>query len=362
MKRFNLLYLVAIVAAIGVWRISSQYQKQTVLFYGFAENKETEINLEHAVLVNQIFVTTGQQVTKGTPLLEASHNKLPLKLNEIVYEKEETQVERLMWETEIAASIDKLKTKKAVKESEINSEIAQIEARLAQNKALVKDLKTVEKGDNTFSNATQAKIDALKKELEMAVKPLDLEIERLQNKLNSKTNPYYVKLRKLQSEQSFYEDKGRKLDIIAPSDGLIGNIHSKEAENISAFKTLITFYEENPTLVKGYVHEKLVIHVNIGDTITVSSSLHSKFECKGVVTGLGSRIVDIPERLRKHKEIVDYGREVLIKIPAENKFLQKEKVMLKIDKQVKLTNNFFDFVRQKDKKGNSNISKQFLQE
>jgi len=361
MKKFNILYLIVIVAAFSIWRLANQYQNQAVIFYGFAENKETEINLEHAIQVNQIFVTTGQRVKKGTPLLEASHNKLPLKLNEIVYETEETKVERSLWEADIEASIDKLKARKAVKVSEINGQIVQIEAKLAQNQALLNGLKSVDK-DKSTSKATQAKLDALNKELKMAVLPLDVEIQRLQNKLNSQKNPYFVKLKKLASEQSFYEDKGRKLDIIAPSDGLIGNIHCKEAENITSFKTLITFYEENPTLVSGFVHEKMVVHVEVGDTISVSSSLHDKFECKGVVTGLGSRIVEIPERLRKHKDIRQYGREVLIKIPAENEFLQKEKVLLKIDKTIKLSNSFFDFVKAKEAKSNSNISKQFTGE
>ena len=79
-------------------------------------------------------------------------------------------------------------------------------------------------------------------------------------------------------EKEFYKDKGRKLSIEAPSGGLIGNIHCKEAENIPAFKTLITFYEENPTLVKGYVHEEAVIRVNIGDTLMVVSSLQNNYK------------------------------------------------------------------------------------
>lgn len=360
MKKFNILYIIVPLAAIGIWQLSQQYQQQTVLFYGFAETKETEINLEHAVQVNQIFVTSGQRVKKGMPLLEAAHNKLPLKLNEIVHETEETKVERLLWKKDIEAAIDKLKTKKATTQSEINGKIAQIKAKIAQNQNLLSNLTTTENGTTT-SKTTQAKINALQQELAMALLPLDQEIERLNNRLRTPQDPYYVKLKKLQSEQSFYEDKGRKLDIFAPSDGLIGNIHCKEAENISSFKTLITFYEENPTLVKGYVHEKLIVHVQIGDTMTVASSLQDKFQCKGIVTGLGSRIVEIPERLRKHKALKDYGREVLIKIPADNQFLQKEKVILKIDKTITVSDSFFDLAKKNDAKGNANISSQLGQ-
>lgn len=345
LKRINILYIAAIVAIVVLWKINAQYSEEVLLFYGFAETKETEINLEHPVQVNNILVTTGQRVTKNTPLMEVSHNKIPLKLDEIVYEQEETELKQLTWKTDILASIDRLKAKKAIKKSEINAEIAQIEAKLAQNRALVKDLNSFEKKNNQQrTTVTEAKITALNTELRMALEPLDAEIKRLEKTLKSNSNPYNAKLKKLQTEQSFYEEKGRKLNIFAPSDGLIGNIHSKEAENISAFKTLITFYEENPTLVKGYVHENLVVHVNIGDTLTVSSSLITGYEIKGIVVGLGSRIIETPERLRKYQDIKTYGREISIKIPVENKFLQKEKVMLKLDKPIETNDSFLDLL------------------
>ena len=109
---------------------------------------------------------------------------------------------------------------------------------------------------------------------------------------------------------------------------MIGNVHCIDGENISSFKTLISFYERNPTLVKGFVHEKLILEVQLEDKLSVTSSQHPNHEVVGEVVGLGTRIVEIPERLRKIPEAKSYGREVLIKIPAENPFLQKEKVTL----------------------------------
>jgi multidrug resistance efflux pump len=344
MKRFNLLYIFVILIVVMLWNMNLQYQKQTVMFYGFAENKETEINLEHPIQVDQIFISTGQKVAKGEPLIEVSHNKLPQKLNGLVHEEEETKVKRMVWEDDIRGSIDKLISKKAIKESEINAEIEKIKAKVAHNRTLVKGLANVSESDGkTYSQQTIAKIAALEQELKTAIFPLDTEIGRLRQKLKG-NNPYNVELKKLRSEQEFYEDKGRKLSINAPSAGLIGNVHCKEAENIPAFRTLITFYEENPTLVKGYVHEKAVIHVNIGDTLMVGSSLQKSYKCQGVITGLGSRIIEIPDRLRKYPEIKNYGREVLIKISSNNKFLQKEKVILKLSSTVSNSNDFFDFI------------------
>ncbi len=344
LKHINILYVAAIIAIIALWNINGQYNEEVLLFYGFAETKETEINLEHPVQVNKILVTTGESVTKNTPLIEVAHNKIPLKLDEILYEQEETELKQLTWKTDILAAIDKLEAKKAIKKSEINAKVVQIDAKLEQNRTLIKDLNSINKSENqNISTVTQNKINALNEELKMALLPLNAEITRLKASLK-RNNPYNAKLKKLQTEQSFYEEKGRKLNIFAPSDGLIGNIHCKEAENISAFKTLVTFYEENPTLVKGYVHENLVIHVGVGDTITVSSSLIVDYNIKGKVVGLGSRIIEIPARLRKYQDIKTYGREILIQIPSNNKFLQKEKVLLKLDKPIETNNGFFDLL------------------
>ena len=135
-------------------------------------------------------------------------------------------------------------------------------------------------------------------------------------------------MEKLEQEKNYYKGEQEHLTIKAPKDGLIGNIHCLEGENKSSFSTLITFYERNPTLVKGYVHENLIVHVEVNDTLEVSSSLHPEHKRYGTVVGLGSRIVEIPERLRKIPDLKTYGREVLIQIPPDNPFLQKEKVVL----------------------------------
>ena len=91
---------------------------------------------------------------------------------------------------------------------------------------------------------------------------------------------------------------------------------------------MIDFYEQNPNVVVGFVHESLTPQIREGDSLLVISSLHPEHRLSGRITGLGHRIVEIPERLRKIPELKTYGREVMIEIPTENSFLQKEKVLL----------------------------------
>jgi hypothetical protein len=128
----------------------------------------------------------------------------------------------------------------------------------------------------------------------------------------------------------YYNKRKRDELIVAPSDGLIGNVHCKEGEKITSFGALISFYEESPNLVVGYIHEELILKINIDDSIAIYSSSRPDIQNKGVVKTLGSRIVEIPPRLRKIKELKTFGREIIIEIPPENPFLQKEKVILNL--------------------------------
>ena len=66
------------------------------------------------------------------------------------------------------------------------------------------------------------------------------------------------------------------------------------------------------------------LSVNIGDSVQVVSVMHPNHMAKGIITGLGHRIVEIPERLRKIPEYKTYGLEVYIGLDAKNIFLQKE--------------------------------------
>ncbi len=109
---------------------------------------------------------------------------------------------------------------------------------------------------------------------------------------------------------------------------MIGNVHVKAGEYLPSFKPLITLYEPNPSQVIAYVHESLLVKVNVGDKFIVQSMQDENNKFEGQVVGLGSRIVEIPERLRKMPDLKTYGREVVIKIPVDNSLLQKEKVKI----------------------------------
>ncbi len=333
MKRFNILYILVIGVVAGLYYLNENYVHNRTTFYGFAENKETEINLDEPVLINAIYVATGQSVSKGDLLMEVSQLDLEQKIDAVQFDiqtqKLGNQTRRLRIQSEIA----KLKAERNEKVGEIETEIETLKSEIKLNQSMLKDLKSISI-DTTLAHPNEISIAAKQQEIRLVVEPIDVQIQNLEKELLTINAPTEVAIQKLEQEQFYHKKEQERLMIYAPKDGLIGTIHCKEGENISSFMTLISFYERNPTLVKGYVHESLILHVNVEDSLDIASSLHPSQTSSGKVMGLGSRIVEVPERLRKIPEIKSYGREVMIQIPADNSFLQKEKVVLTLRNSV----------------------------
>ena len=333
MKKFNLIYLVAI--TICMILLFSLFFKadNSVTFYGFAENKETEISMEYAIEVSDIFITTGQKVKKGDVLLNVYSTTLPVKISDLNYQIEELQTKYYLWKTDLDWKISQYKIELNEKTSRIQSQIDHYYAQLEKNKKLSQNISSIQntKSDNNeIVNPVFVKINSLKKELIFTKDIINTQINNLKSERFANNNPLLSETEALKVQLAHLNERKLKQTIVAPSDGLIGNVHCKEGEKISSFGQLISFYEESPTLVIGYIHEDLILKINIDDNINVFSSSRPEIQNTGVVKTLGSRIVEIPPRLRKIKDFKTFGREIIIEIPSDNPFLQKEKVILNL--------------------------------
>ena len=329
MKKINFLYIILIPLICGWLYMYQRMGSTSPFFYGFAENKETELSHDKPVLVEKILVTPGQEVKKGQILLEVQQDIINFKIERVNYDIEQTEINDQRQRNNLLDQIARLEAKRSSKIAAIRAEIENVETAILFQKNLLIDLKSLDDNDVVITNTlNQKKLESLKEKLVYEIAPFDLEIKQLQNSLSVISNSAVSQKEALKNEKEFYQKEQKKLKILAPSNGIVGNILCKEGENFSAFSTLVNFYESSPTIVKGYVHESLILQVEHQDTLKVNSSLHPSHFIHGQVIGLGSRIVEIPERLRKSPDIKTYGREVLISIPSTNPFLQKEKVML----------------------------------
>ena len=331
MKKFSPIHIAALLAGILLIVSFSLRMNTSVTFYGFAENKETQINMENPIEVSRIHVTTGQKVKKGAILLDVFSSILPVKINNATYSIEELTTRYSIWKTDLDGRIAETTILLNEKRSKFKAQIAEYYAQLENNKKLANTLKSIDLSNTSQqanSNPILIRIIALKEELKFAVDILTTQINNLKTERFASNNPLLSRIKILEKELNYYQLKKEKETILAPSNGLIGTIHCKEDEKIASFTPLVTFYEESPTLVIGYIHEDLLLKVKLQDTITVFSTSRPDIQNTGIIKTLGSRIVEIPPRIRKIKELKTFGREVIIEIPPDNPFLQKEKVTL----------------------------------
>lgn len=316
------------------------------MFYGFAENKETEINQDKNVLIKNIYTTPGAAVNKGDLLIDVSHSNIEEKDSRIGFDVQKSNILLENQLAELEIELHNLKEKHQTQIQNIDFQIQDLRQKMSNQNQLLEAIESIKIPKTVGENPAYAKIAQLEKQKVNLATLFELEKKKKEASMASNRRLLSNQVQQLDAEKAFLDTLKSSLSIFAPSDGLIGNIHCKEGEHISSFRTLISFYERNPTLVKGYVHENLLLEVAVGDSLDVKSTLHAERNSKGLVVGLGTRIVEIPERLRKIPEIKTYGREVLIQIPANNSFLQKEKVMLNFQGKDDLTDQgFFTFLK-----------------
>lgn len=326
MRYFNPFYLLLILLSVGFYYVFAQEQQETLSFYGFAESNETEINYNYPTVVDHIPVTPGQEVEEGDVLLRLSRVKAKETLADEEFKIKKLDTEAEIWKQKKQREVARIQLAKEAAEEEIQDEMTVLQKELDFKKSLVSGLKTIEARDVDFS-PIQEKINLLNTQLERVTNKYDATLYNLDQEIKQYVIPYRQEVARLKEEADFDTSQAKQEIIVtAPTRGLVGNIYCKEAEHIPSFKTLLSFYEPHSGTIKGYVHEDLILKVDLGALFTIASLKDDTIKYEGRVIGLGSRIVEIPLRLRKMPEIKTYGREVLIEITKDNSFLQKEKV------------------------------------
>ncbi len=337
MKRY---YVVCIAVGAVLAAITIFYQSEPTKFYGIADTKETIINAANGVEIKKLYVVQGQVVKEGDTLVILDQPELCIRINEIENALSEARAqvkyttsiqdgERERYIAEAKVKIDALKT-----------QIRELEARYATNIALVKELRSVKKDpklvDNIAdsSNALLATINGLKEQLAAAQNALKVNEERYR-RLERTEDPVQAQIRRYSRELELLYEQEKQLVKQAPIGGIIGMVKFKEGEKVSPFDTILTLHTPAPSYIKGYIHENVYSHVSVNDTVEVQSFADSKQKIYGVVVGVGSRIVEYPERLRKRQDIPVWGREVVIRIPEDNQFLLGEKVLISVDPKKK---------------------------
>lgn len=326
------LYTVWFIILTSTVVITIFYGAGSSSFYGIAETREIVVNVENAVEIRKINVTEGQSVEKGSLLVELNSPDLMLKINHISHQLDQLKARKGVNTSEILSRLRQLKAEKAARENEIENQIAQLENQYKINKSLLSDLKSIP-GRNASevygsNSPIELKIRSLKKELRLSVNPLEIQIELLQETLANSENPIKIQVQQLEKELKFLKEENSKLNIYSQISGIIGSVNFKPGENVSPFAPILTLHTKTPSYIKGYIYENAYSEIVMNECVNVASLATANNTITGCVVGIGGRIVEYPVRLRKHPDIQIWGREVVIRIPADNHFILGEKVLI----------------------------------
>lgn len=325
MKKLNIFYwFIWPILGYAAYLLVNELKLSHREYFGFAENKQSEINLDKDVTVAKLMVRTGDKVKKGQLLMVVKNTEISQQINQITTEENGLKIKNDLNQAELRAEILKLE-----KEREI--EIAGIQTKINHAK----------EEDEFFKKISINGHDNIQRESTLSNNPntilisnLEKEIDAIRLHYNNQISQYkrmILQPQQTKTEKAIFngakthlKSELEKFNIVAPFDGIVGSVNARENENIKAFTSLISFYELTPPLVMGYVQEKYDLNINVGDSVQIASVYNPNKKIRGVIASKGSRIVEIPEKFRKIPDNKIYGIEVFINIPHNNSFLQKE--------------------------------------
>jgi len=141
-KKINLLYLAIIPLCYVLFQMNASLSQSSAFFYGFAENKETELSHDRPVSIDKIVVIPGQSVTKGQLLLKVKQSSFDYKIEAANFDLQQLEVQTQQRKQELRDRIDQLKIRRSTKVAEIDADIRSLESVIAYNESLLEDLQS----------------------------------------------------------------------------------------------------------------------------------------------------------------------------------------------------------------------------
>lgn len=334
MKRFyatTALLLAALVA------LTLYYRREPDSVYGIADTKEIVINSESAVEILRLSVVEGEAVKAGDTLLALHSPELDLKISQLSHEISVLRTRESTHASLSRSEMLQLRAQQQEKASEIRAELSELEAQYNLNRQLMTELRSLDHErpaaaqEEDDRNPIKIKIESLKRLLELAQDPTRVYQNRLTDALSSSGGPLIEQAKLLEEELKMLHQDKERLVVTSPIDGLVGSVNFKVGEKVSPFTPILTVHAASPSFARGYIHEDISSQVAVSQKVMVRSGHDHHHAVEGVIVGVGARIVEYPERLRKRPDIIIWGREITVKLPPQNRFLLGEKVRIALE-------------------------------
>lgn len=294
------------------------------------ESEVTAISYQKPVLVSKVYVSPGQVVDSGDLLLEVVRPDLNLSFEKKYNEKIQAE-KHIQEEKDEYYSFSQILTTAY----EGNKKLL-----LAEKEELQHNLRLIQNSRNrmdsisslTFNTSDSIrlkKIKLLDEQLKNLTAEFNIEKQQFYNRFQNETFRYKSELSIVEREIEELNIQKAQLQPRAEKRSTIGNLFVQLNELAPPYKTLLTLYDINPTLIKAFVHERGVENLIIGAKVVVES-VNRKYKIEGQIIEIGSRITAYPDKINPLVNQRSYGQEVFINIPSNNEFLNGEKVYVYI--------------------------------
>ncbi len=194
----------------------------------------------------------------------------------------------------------------------------------------------VEKG-TLLAELNQNEIDARIRELETSLLKLQFEknmrseIKSLlddSKEISPKGSSLSLDIESVKKELEFAQAQKDHLLIFAEKSGVVGAVNFKSGQTVPPFTTLLSILSQKPDTIKAYIHENVYSQIELNQEMMLASISDKRKKFSGTVISIGSRIVEMPERLTNSPLIKVWGREVIVQLNETNTFLMGEKVVI----------------------------------
>jgi len=297
-------------------------------YLGIADASENVVSSETSAEVVGVWATPGQKVAMGDTLMRLRRPDLEVRIGDISRQLQGAMGNATNTNLDVDRRAAQLRSELDSRRTAILGQIRSLEEERGRNRELVSNLKVGGAGGeiDSASDPMLLRIQGLRRQLAAEEQGTAAQLEVLRGGGGDQKKLAHDMQAVLSKELALLQAEKERLLLRAPIDGVVGSVNVRTGEKIAPFVPMLTISPRNPTLVRGYIHEKVYGDATVGDSVEVLSSGARSGIVRGRVVGVGARIVEFPLRLRKMPQIAVWGREVAVRIPPSNPFLLGERV------------------------------------
>ena len=329
--RKSLLVLIWLTAIGCVLVLASSYDGKSMQFFGLAGSREQSISFQYPVEIVNVSVSEGEEIDQAADLVQV--RRYELVAEQTIIEDQIAEIKTRYAESLDAtrAELNRLRAEQQTNLIEIDTQIQAIETQRILNENLILDVSDKDPHIHRPKvSPFQVELDGLKEKRVHVRMALQAQIDNLERQLQAEVRPADLQITELEHKKLELQRQAADLTVQAKFSGSVGSVFYKQGEKVPPFEPILAVYSSAPNFIKGFIHEDLLNEVQLGQQVWIKSSRAAKDEAIscGVVTNLGSRIIEYPQRLKKNPMIAAWGREVMIHLKNPESLLLGEKVLI----------------------------------